>query len=168
MTNHVVCYCDDCQAYLHHIGAPELLDAYGGTDIAQMSVARVRIEGGWEHVACTQLRPGGMHRYHTTCCHTPMVNLMASPRFPFAGVISAFCDHGGVPTEVHIGRPVGIQGRFATGDVSALGVHPRAPGWLGFRIARLVAGWWWAGDAARNAFIVDGKPRVEPTVVKPA
>jgi len=37
--NRVVCYCDDCQAFLHHLGRADLLDANGGTDIIQVAPA---------------------------------------------------------------------------------------------------------------------------------
>jgi hypothetical protein len=40
--NRVVCYCDDCQAFLHHLGRAELLDAQGGTDIIQIAPASAR------------------------------------------------------------------------------------------------------------------------------
>jgi hypothetical protein len=29
----LVCYCDDCQSYLHHLGRADLLDANGGTEV---------------------------------------------------------------------------------------------------------------------------------------
>jgi hypothetical protein len=35
--NHCSCYCDDCQAFAHFLGrADAILDAHGGTEIAQM------------------------------------------------------------------------------------------------------------------------------------
>ena len=37
--NRVVCYCDDCQAFLHHLGRADLLDAHGGIDIVQVAPA---------------------------------------------------------------------------------------------------------------------------------
>ena len=38
----MVCYCDDCQAFLHYLGRADLLDALGGTDIVQMAPAACR------------------------------------------------------------------------------------------------------------------------------
>ena len=40
--NRVVCYYDDCQAFLHHLGRAELLDTRGGTDIIQIAPANRR------------------------------------------------------------------------------------------------------------------------------
>lgn len=49
--NRIICYCDDCQAFLHHIGRSELLDAHGGTDIVQVAPADLRFHRGkaWPH-----------------------------------------------------------------------------------------------------------------------
>jgi len=38
--NRVVCYCDDCQAFLHHLARKDLFDAYGGPDIVQIAPQR--------------------------------------------------------------------------------------------------------------------------------
>ena len=44
--NRVVCYCDDCQAFLHYLKRADLLDAHGGTDIVQVySEAPPRLVG---------------------------------------------------------------------------------------------------------------------------
>ena len=37
--NRVICYCDDCQAFLHHLDRADLLDAQGGSDIVQIAPA---------------------------------------------------------------------------------------------------------------------------------
>jgi hypothetical protein len=37
--NHVVCYCADCQAFIHHLGRSDLLNAHGDTDIVQIAPA---------------------------------------------------------------------------------------------------------------------------------
>jgi len=39
--NRVICYCDDCQAFLHKIERADLLDGQGGTDIVQFAPASV-------------------------------------------------------------------------------------------------------------------------------
>ena len=44
--NRVICYCDDCQAFLHHLGRADLLDAHGGTDIVQVAPARLSFVHG--------------------------------------------------------------------------------------------------------------------------
>jgi len=37
--NRVVCYCDDCQAFLHKLDRADLLDDQGGTDVIQLAPA---------------------------------------------------------------------------------------------------------------------------------
>src|SRR5262245_65179137 len=49
--NRVVCYCDDCQAFLHHLGRAELLDAQGGTDIVQIAPGSLSFIQGKERLA---------------------------------------------------------------------------------------------------------------------
>ena len=39
----VVCYCDDCQAFMRHLGREDGLDASGGTDILQVWPARMKL-----------------------------------------------------------------------------------------------------------------------------
>jgi hypothetical protein len=56
--NRCICYCNDCQAFGHFIGAGDVLDAQGGTDIYQISPARVEIEQGQDKIACLHSREG--------------------------------------------------------------------------------------------------------------
>src|SRR5262249_25743113 len=49
--NRVVCYCDDCQAFLHQLDRSDLLDAHGGTDIVQVAPAALRFDRGMQHIA---------------------------------------------------------------------------------------------------------------------
>ena len=54
--NHAVCYCDDCQAFAHFLGrAADILDPHGGTEIFQMSPARIALTAGTERLACMRL-----------------------------------------------------------------------------------------------------------------
>src|SRR5215475_4480823 len=55
--NRVVCYCDDCQAFLHHLGRAELLDAQGGTDIIQIAPASLSFGQGEERIVGLRLAP---------------------------------------------------------------------------------------------------------------
>jgi hypothetical protein len=70
----LVCYCDDCQAYLHHLKRADLLDANGGTEVIPAYPADVEILSGREHLKCTRLSPTGTFRFFTACCNTPIVN----------------------------------------------------------------------------------------------
>jgi hypothetical protein len=79
----LVCYCDDCQSYLHYLKRADLLDVNGGTEIIPNYPADVKILAGKEFVKCTRVKPDGMFRFSTTCCTTPIAN--TQPGRPWAG-----------------------------------------------------------------------------------
>jgi hypothetical protein len=79
----LVCYCDDCQAYLHYLNRDDLLDANGGTEVIPAYPADVEILSGGELLKCTRLSPKGTFRFSTSCCNTPIVN--TRPKAPWAG-----------------------------------------------------------------------------------
>ena len=58
--NRVICYCDDCQAFAHHLGRADLLDAHGGTDIVQVAPASLTFSHGQRRIAGLRLTPDGM------------------------------------------------------------------------------------------------------------
>lgn len=129
--NRVVCYCDDCQSFAHFLGrADTVLDTHGGTDIFQMSPARLQITEGAEHLACMRLTPKGLLRWYAACCQTPIGNTLPTRHVPFVGLIHSCMDHaaddrsrdatlGPVRARVH--------GRFAKGDRTELVAHEWAP-----------------------------------------
>lgn len=80
-----VCYCDDCQTYLHYIGRSEFLDANGGTEIIPVYPADFKILQGHDKLMCVRLGPKGLYRWSTSCCKTPVGNVM--PKFPWVGTI---------------------------------------------------------------------------------
>ena len=91
----LICYCDDCQSFLHFLDrADSILDKNGGTEIFQTSPARLRITQGAEHLACVRLRPKGLMRWHTDCCLSPIGNGLATPRVPFLGLLRTIIDIG--------------------------------------------------------------------------
>ena len=79
----LVCYCDDCQSYLHYLKRADLLDVHGGTEVIPNYPADVKIVAGKELVKCTRVKPDGMFRFSTTCCNTPIAN--TQPGRPWAG-----------------------------------------------------------------------------------
>src|SRR4051812_24670077 len=71
--NRLICMCDDCQAYAHHLGrADDILDAYGGTDIFQLTPSQVVISSGRDRMRCVRLTDKGILRWYAGCCNTPM------------------------------------------------------------------------------------------------
>jgi Family of unknown function (DUF6151) len=141
---HAVCYCDDCQAFAHFLGRPaEILDAQGGTEVFQMSAARLSIDAGAERLACMRLSPRGMCRWYASCCNTPLGNTLPRPAAD--------------PTLAKALGPVRARafGRFARGGVAAV----PAGGSLAAVVARFFAlalKWRLRGDQRRSAFFVPG------------
>jgi hypothetical protein len=137
--NRVICYCDDCQAFLHHLGRSDLLDAHGGTDIVQMAPASLSFIQGRECIAGLRLTPKGLYRWYANCCRTPLGNMLG-PAIPFVGIIAqAFASETQRPDDV-FGHPIGaICGQYAVGGAptGSTGFNPRLYG----RAIRMVLGW---------------------------
>jgi Family of unknown function (DUF6151) len=165
--NHVVCYCDDCQAFAHFLGRPrEILDAQGGTEIFQMSAARFSIDAGAERLACMRLSPRGMCRWYASCCNTPIGNTLPKPSIPFVGLIGQCfvrpADDSALETTL---GPIRARafGKFAQGGVAAV---PKG-GSLAAAVVRFLAlalKWRLRGDQRRSAFFV---PATEVLIVTP-
>ena len=86
-----VCYCGDCQAFARFLGRDGVLDAWGGTDIWQMSPGKLRLEIEGDALRCVRLSAEGMHRWYCGECKTPLANTMTAI-IPFVGVIHSFMD----------------------------------------------------------------------------
>src|SRR5215472_15626584 len=110
-----VCYCDDCQAYLHHLGRLDLMEEHGGTDVVQVAPSSLTFHRGAERLVGLRLTPKGLYRWYASCCRTPLGNTLG-PAIPFVGIVAqAFQGEGVGPDEI-FGRPRGaIQGKFAVG-----------------------------------------------------
>jgi hypothetical protein len=83
---HVVCHCDDCQAYARQIGSPD------ATGIVQTTPAEVKFLAGTEHVRCLRLTRRGLTRWFTACCRTPLANTSRHAWMPFVGVMRCVLD----------------------------------------------------------------------------
>ena len=167
----LVCYCDDCQAFAHYLGQPGILDAHGGTDIFQTTPAQIRIDAGAEQLRCVRLSEGGLVRWYTACCRTPVGNTLASPRVPFVGVIHSFMDHAGDgrSRDAVLGPPrAGVHGRFALGGLPEH-AHRTAPLGLLANTLVLIARAWLAGGHSPSPFFDarTGALVVAPTVLSP-
>jgi hypothetical protein len=143
--NRMICYCDDCQAFLHQLGRTDLLDANGGTDIVQVAPASLSFDRGNERIVGLRLAPKGLYRWYTSCCKTPMGNTLG-PAIPFVGIVAQAFDGDVQRTDERFGKPVGaIQGKYAIGDApeGSTGLNVR----LLARVLRLVLGWRLRGQA---------------------
>jgi hypothetical protein len=133
--NRIVCYCHDCQAFAHHLGRADLLDARGGTDLVQVAPAALSFDKGAERIAGLRLTPKGLLRWYATCCKTPLGNT-AGPGLPFVGIVAQAIEDA----DAVVGKPMGaILGKYAIGTPPAGSdkMNPR----LLLRVVRLVLGW---------------------------
>jgi hypothetical protein len=166
--NHCVCYCDDCQAFQKFLGrAADVLDPNGGTDIFQLSPARVTFTAGTDKVACLRLTPKGLARWYASCCNTPIGNTMATPSIPFVGLIRVFvAESAGDALGPVLTR---VFRQFASGDRAAI-PPDRVPQWrMLLRVMSLMLGWRLRGDQRRSPFLdaATGAPLATPSVLTP-
>jgi hypothetical protein len=130
-----LCYCDDCQAYLHHLGRADLLDAHGGTDVVQVAPASLTFDRGAENIAGMRLGPKGLYRWYASCCKTPLGNTL-TPAIPFVGIVVQAFDR---PEDI-FGKPMGAgMGQFAIGTPPDGAT--KFPLRLIVRAIRMVLGW---------------------------
>jgi hypothetical protein len=149
--NRAVCYCDDCQAFLHQLGRTDLFDAQGGTDIVQVAPASLSFVQGKERIVGLRLSPKGLYRWYASCCKTPLGNT-AGPGIPFVGIVARAFDSETQRADDVFGRPVGaIFGRFAVGQApeGSTGFNAR----LIARTLRKVLGWRLGGRTWPHPFI---------------
>jgi hypothetical protein len=157
--NRAICYCDDCQAFAHHLGRGDLLDARGGTDIVQVAPAALSFERGTERIAGLRLSPKGLYRWYASCCKTPLGNTVGTA-IPFVGIVArAFDGEGGGADEV-VGKPMGaILGKFAIGGPPPGSTGLNLPFFA--RAVGRILGWRLRGQAWPHPFFdrATGEPR---------
>jgi hypothetical protein len=144
----VVCYCDDCQAYAHHLGRADLLNEGGGSDVVQVAPAAFSFTKGQDRIVGLRLSPKGVHRWYANCCNTPVGNTMG-PAVPFVGLLAQTLD---VPRlDDVVGAPTGaILGKYAVGKAPAgsTGISPS----LMLRAISRILGWRLSGKTWPHPF----------------
>jgi hypothetical protein len=161
--NRVLCHCNDCQSFAHFLeGADGLLEASAGTDIFQISPARIELTEGAPQLACMRLRPGGLLRWYTACCSTPVGNTLNTGKLPFVGMIV-----GGVlqKSDAAILGPVRqrVFSEYARGEAISGATKGGASLAVGLRLLRIMLGARLRGDHKRSPFF--GAPSYEPSAV---
>ena len=148
--NRIVCYCRDCQAYMHQLGRSDLLDAHGGSDIVQVAPAAISFDRGTENIRGLRLSGKGLHRFYAGCCNTPLGNTVG-PALPFVGLAAQAFAVDAQRLDAAVGAPRGrVYGQHAVGTPP--------PGSTAFQpklIARLVfamATWAFRGMGKPNPF----------------
>lgn len=161
--NRIVCYCDDCQAFAHHLGAAETaLDAHGGSDIFQTPPTNIKIETGAELIKSLRLTPKGLTRWYSECCQTPIANTM-SAKMPFSGLISTFMEDDFAastgPVRIH------VMGQFAKKGLPTEKYNEGFPRNITLRIMRQLIGWKLTGKNKPNPFYKNGLPISKPKIL---
>jgi hypothetical protein len=152
--NHVGCYCDDCQAFVHWLGRAELLDAQGLSDIVQVAPASVAFTLGQDRIKGVRLSPKGLFRWYASCCNTPVGNTL-TPSVPFVGMLTAAFNHGTQRAEELFGPMTGaIMGKYAIGEAppGTAGMRPS----LILSVLSKVLGWRLRGKAWPHPFFTRG------------
>lgn len=158
------CYCKDCRAFARYLGAAEVLDAAGGTDIVPVAPSAVRITDGVEHVACMSLSPKGLLRWYASCCRTPLANTPRESKLPYVGVVAACLD----ATAPAFDAALGPRGRVAIAAPSATAPVKPTPLAYALAVARIVAGVAGARlrrDRVSPFFDAGGRPLRAPHVI---
>lgn len=94
-TNHVVCYCRDCQAFARFLGQEAILDRHGGTEIVQTNASKVTLSEGMEHLAAIRLTNKGLLGSVLNSVCEPVVESVAQ-REPLGELYRQLC-LGGMP-----------------------------------------------------------------------
>ncbi|AOT06788.1 DUF6151 family protein [Pseudoalteromonas luteoviolacea] len=157
--NRVVCYCDDCQAFVNHLKQSNVLNAYGGSDVFQVSASQLIFTQGKSNIACLTVTLGGVHRWFAKCCNTPLGNTL-SARWPLVGLLDCCIEED---LDACVGRPSGsVFCKFANGEipyeVKGSWSHKQVAAQLIMKIAL----WRLLRKGKPSPFYAQGNPIVQP------
>jgi hypothetical protein len=162
----VVCYCDDCQTFARHLGrGDDILTEQGGTELFQIYPCQFEITKGADKLRSLRLKPGGLLRWYTDCCNTPVANTI-SAKMPFVGIFHNFMDNK-ASRDKDLG-PVRcrVQGKYALGKSADTDIHPKHPVGLLWRIVtKMLMGKLTGKNSPNTLFGPDGRPVSKPVIV---
>jgi len=109
----VVCYCNSCRDFATRLGAGDILDEFGGSDLYQVAPEAAQFVKGADKIAWTKMTDKGPARWFTKCCHTPLANTLTTRSIPFLTLQTAYLSgkEALAPIEMRLFR------KFATGYV---------------------------------------------------
>ena len=165
--NRIVCYCHDCQAFARHLGrSSAILNLQGGTDIFQLPPNAVVLTNGLDKVRCLRLTSGGMHRWYTDCCQTPIGNTLTAG-WPFVGLIHSFIAAGSQPDALLGPVRAHINTQHATGELTDAQKKAGNPPTMLLRLMYKMLMWKWQGRQKPSPFFTGkGIPLSEPKVLQ--
>ncbi|MGA2448918.1 MAG: DUF6151 family protein [Polyangiaceae bacterium] len=148
--NRVICYCDDCQAYLHYLNRADLLDEHGGTDTVLVAPGALSFHRGNERIVGLRLTPKGLYRWYASCCKTPIGNTLGLT-IPFVGIVTKAFDDDAHRLDELFGKPIGAhQIKYAVGATP--GGSRRFNRRIILRMLRLSLGWRLSGQTWPHPF----------------
>lgn len=166
----LACYCRDCQCFAWFLERPELLDPHGGTQVVQLSPARVSFHAGQDRLACMRLSASGLWRWYASCCRTPVANTMLKPAF--VGLLSSAWD-----PELDADARDALLGRLrarvngpghAAADGSMAKIDKVPLGAIAASIRVMLGGALRGEQRPSPFFELDGSPKAAPRVLEPA
>jgi Family of unknown function (DUF6151) len=154
--------------FAHFLGPGEIgeiLDDRGGTEVIQTLPVNVRFTEGTEALACMRLTEGGLLRWYTSCCRTPIGNTPANFRVSYVGLVHSCLRNTAGPLENSFG-PI----RMRVNTKSARGEpKPEPVGMVStiLRVVGMLATARISGSYKRNPFFAadSGTPIVTPRVL---
>lgn len=165
--NRAVCYCRDCQAFVHWLQRPDLLDAQAGSDIVQVAPSSLRFERGHERIRSVRLSDNGLFRWYANCCNSPVGNTLR-PSIPFVGILVHAFAGGPSAADTTFGPSRGYAfGEHATGALPA--DAQRFPLRMVIRALARVLSVRMRGETWPHPFFArDGRPRFPTQVLNAA
>ena len=165
LSNQLICYCRDCQAFARYLGhAEEILDGQGGSTIVQVAPERVEITQGQDQLAAMRLSPNGLLRWYAACCRTPLGNTLPNRQRPFVGLVHNCLDSA--PLTPSFGP---VRGQFFTKGATG-GPRPAEHGLLpaALRIVAMMLGSLLSGRYRHTPFFDENnRPVATPLVITP-
>lgn len=162
------CYCDDCQAYAHHLQRSDTLDASGGTDIIPVMPGHYIFTEGRENIKVLRLSDKGMFRWYAGCCKTPLGNSMTSPSMPYHGVPARiFQKKNSVEKIEEVFGPIreAMQAQYAAGSIPPRAQKTVSVSFM-LRVLRFIAmAKLTRAGAPSPFFLPNGKPISDPYVL---
>lgn len=161
----MVCYCKDCRAYGEQFkDTSATLDAYGGTEVYQVTQDKFEIEEGGEFLRCFRLTDKGLNRFYASCCGTPVGNLK-STSIPLLSLIHDIIDKSIDRDQVLGPILYRIHGSYVKVQPTEFTISPRIPLMLKLRIFPRLALAYISGKGQPSVFLkADNEPTVEVIV----
>jgi len=158
---HVVCYCNDCRAFIRAIGRTEILDEFGGSELFVTTPSQLGLTAGLENLRCLRLSERGMLRWYWDCCNTPLANTLTTTGAPFVSIHRAFIDLSNADV---LGPTVRVQARFAISPPPPKSESSQSLATILKIMVFLLVGRL-RGANKPNPLFVDGIPAVTPRVL---